>query len=106
MNKNSEESKQRILNTAARLFAEKGYDGARIDEIAREARVNKALIYYYHKSKEAILTELFRTFFKESTAMLLNFVERGGFAENAEENKRLFEAEYSHYLESNKYSGC
>ncbi len=102
MNKNSEESKQRILNTAARLFAEKGYDGARIDEIAREARVNKALIYYYHKSKEAILTELFRTFFKESTAMLLNFVERGGFAENAEENKRLFEAEYSHYLESNK----
>ncbi|MBN1797968.1 MAG: TetR/AcrR family transcriptional regulator [Spirochaetales bacterium] len=102
MDKNSEESKQRILNTAARIFAEKGYDGARIDEIAREAEVNKALIYYYYKSKGAILSELFRTFFKESTALLLNFVERGGFAEDAEENKRLFEAEYSHYLESNK----
>jgi len=102
MNKNSEESKQRILNAAARLFAEKGYDGARIDEIAREAQVNKALIYYYYKSKEAILAELFRTFFRESTALLLNFIERGGFAQNAEENKRLFEAEYSHYLESNR----
>jgi TetR/AcrR family transcriptional regulator len=101
MHKNSEESKKRILTTAAGLFAERGYDGARIDEIAREARVNKALIYYYFKSKEAILSELFRTFFKESTALLLNFVERGGFAENAEENKRMFEAEYSRYLESN-----
>ena len=101
MDKNSEESKQRILNAAAKLFSEKGYDGARMDELAKEAKVNKALIYYYYKSKEAILTELFRTFFKESTSLLLNFVERGGFAENAEENQRLFEAEYSRYLESN-----
>jgi TetR/AcrR family transcriptional regulator len=102
MERNNQESKQRILNTATKLFAEKGYDGARIDEIAAKAKVNKALIYYYFKSKEAILTELFRTFFRESTALLLNFIERGGHARNAEENKRLFEAEYSHYLESNQ----
>ncbi len=102
MDRNSQESKQRILKAATGLFAEKGYDGARIDEIAAKAKVNKALIYYYYKSKEAMLTELFRTFFRESTALLLNFIERGGHAENAEENKRLFEAEYSRYLESNK----
>lgn len=102
MDRNSPETKQRILNAAAGLFAQKGYDGARIDEIAAAAKVNKALIYYYYKSKEGILSELFRTFFRESTSLLLNFVERGGHAENAEENKRLFEVEYSHYLESHK----
>ncbi|MBN1524149.1 MAG: TetR/AcrR family transcriptional regulator [Spirochaetales bacterium] len=100
--KNSEESKQRILDTAKKIFAEKGYTGARIDHIAKEAKVNKALIYYYFKSKEAILDELFSTFFKESTAMLLNFVNRGGFAENPEENKRKFEEEYLGYLAANR----
>lgn len=36
------------------LFAEKGFDGARVDKLAEMAKVNKALIYYYFKSKEAI----------------------------------------------------
>jgi AcrR family transcriptional regulator len=101
MNSVNEESKQRILSAASRIFAEKGYSGARIDEIAREARVNKALIYYYFKNKEAMLQELLQTFFRESTELLLNFVERGGFAEDAEKNKRLFEDEYERYLEGN-----
>lgn len=100
MKKQTEESRDRILAAAIKIFAEKGYNGARIDQIAGEAGVNKALIYYYFKSKEAILAELFETFFRRSAEMLLNFVERGGFAENPEENKRLFEAEYARYLES------
>ncbi|HAP42855.1 MAG: hypothetical protein A2087_00120 [Spirochaetes bacterium GWD1_61_31] len=52
------ESKQRILEAAARIFAEKGFDGARVDEIAKAAQVNKALIYYYFKSKDEILEVL------------------------------------------------
>ncbi|MBN2091673.1 TetR/AcrR family transcriptional regulator [candidate division KSB1 bacterium] len=52
------DSKNRILKVAERIFAEKGYDAARVDEIAREAQVNKALIYYYFKSKEDILNAL------------------------------------------------
>jgi len=102
MKKQPAESRDRILAAAVKIFAEKGYGGARIDQIAKEAGVNKALIYYYFEGKEAILNELFQTFFRESTKMLLNFVERGGFAENPEENKRLFEAEYLHYLESSR----
>jgi len=51
-------SKERILNAAQSLFAKKGFDGARVDEIARLAGVNKALIYYYFKSKEEILHAL------------------------------------------------
>lgn len=56
---NAVESKQKILNVAEKLFAEKGFDGARVSEIASEAGVNKALIYYYFNSKEDILETLF-----------------------------------------------
>ena len=63
MSANEEEttSKRRILEAASKIFAEKGYDGARVDEIAKRAAVNKALIYYYFpKGKEELLERLFR----------------------------------------------
>jgi len=59
------ESRQRILDTARAVFAEKGFDGARVDEIAQRAGVNKALIYYYFKSKDQLLQELLRGFLDE-----------------------------------------
>ena len=49
-----EESRAAILEAAAREFAEYGIAGARTDAIAREARVNKALLYYYFKDKETL----------------------------------------------------
>lgn len=58
-----EESRAAILRAAAVEFAEFGIAGARTDTIAREARVNKALLYYYFKDKEtlygAVLDEAF-----------------------------------------------
>ncbi len=58
-----EESRAAILQAAAQEFAQHGIAGARTDEIAREARVNKALLYYYFKDKEtlysAVLDESF-----------------------------------------------
>ena len=53
--RDSVETRARILKTAERIFSEEGFDGARVDTIAKEAGVNKALIYYYFKSKEEIL---------------------------------------------------
>src|SRR5712692_3195188 len=43
-----------ILNAAERVFAEAGLAGARTEEIAARAGVNKALLYYYFKSKDAL----------------------------------------------------
>ncbi len=58
-----EESRAAILKAAAAEFAENGIAGARTDAIARGARVNKALLYYYFKDKdalyEAVLDEVF-----------------------------------------------
>jgi TetR/AcrR family transcriptional regulator len=49
-----EESRAAILQAAAKEFSEHGIAGARTDAIARAARVNKALIYYYFKDKETL----------------------------------------------------
>ena len=43
-----------ILDTATRLFAEKGYDGVRVNELAEAAGVNKATLYYQIGDKEAL----------------------------------------------------
>src|SRR5438270_2662298 len=49
-----EESRAAILQAAAHEFAAHGVAGARTDAIAREAHVNKALLYYYFKDKETL----------------------------------------------------
>ena len=49
-----QESRAAILQAAAAEFAEHGIAGARTDAIARHARVNKALLYYYFKDKETL----------------------------------------------------
>ncbi len=49
-----EESRAAILKAAVGEFAENGIAGARTDAIARAARVNKALLYYYFKDKDAL----------------------------------------------------
>lgn len=55
----SEDAKENILNAAEKEFSSKGFDGARVDQIARVAGVNKALIYYYFKSKKELLKALY-----------------------------------------------
>jgi TetR/AcrR family transcriptional regulator len=49
-----EESRAAILQAAVREFSREGLAGARTDAIARAARVNKALLYYYFKDKDAL----------------------------------------------------
>src|ERR1700743_1615416 len=47
-----------IIRTAAKLFAEKGYENASIDEVADILEVSKPTIYYYLKNKETLLVEI------------------------------------------------
>ena len=58
-----EQSRAAILKAAVQEFAREGVAGARTDAIARSAGVNKALLYYYFKDKEAmyqaVLDEVF-----------------------------------------------
>lgn len=69
-----DESRARILAAAERAFARDGLAGARTDAIAAQAGVNKALLYYYFKSKEslyeAIIEEHLRDFNERAFAIL------------------------------------
>jgi len=49
--------RDKILSTAEKLFWQKGSSGTTIDDIAAAANVNKAMVYYYFKSKSIILCE-------------------------------------------------
>lgn len=50
-----ERSKQNIMDSARKLFAEKGYDATSISAITREAGISKGLLYNYFNSKEELL---------------------------------------------------
>ena len=52
------DTRARILKAAVEEFAARGYDGAGVDRIARRARVNKALIYYYFESKRGLYRQI------------------------------------------------
>ncbi|MGA2832316.1 MAG: TetR family transcriptional regulator [Terracidiphilus sp.] len=50
----ADQTRTRILDAAVRQFSENGLAGARTEQIAEEAGVNKALLYYYFSSKQAL----------------------------------------------------
>jgi TetR/AcrR family transcriptional regulator len=52
----ADQTRARILEAAICAFSENGLAGARTEQIAEEAGVNKALLYYYFRSKEALYT--------------------------------------------------
>lgn len=60
--KDSAESK--ILEAAKNVFVTKGMEGARMQEIADEAGINKALLHYYFRSKEKLFEAIFSEIIK------------------------------------------
>ncbi len=55
-----EQRHNEIIIAAENLFFAKGYTNVTMDEIANEAEVNKALLYYYFKNKEALFFAVYR----------------------------------------------
>jgi TetR/AcrR family transcriptional regulator len=54
------ETERRILDAARAVFIRRGTAGARMQEIAAEARVNQALLHYYYRSKERLAAAVFQ----------------------------------------------
>jgi TetR/AcrR family transcriptional regulator len=69
-----QDTETKIKQAAVKVFIERGYDGAKIRDIAEEAKVNIALINYYFRSKEqlfkSIYLETFRAFFGQMVSTL------------------------------------
>jgi AcrR family transcriptional regulator len=69
-NKHEPVSEEKILEAARRVFQRSGYSGARMQEIADEAGINKAMLHYYYRSKD----NLFESVFSESLQKLVGKV--------------------------------
>jgi len=82
------ERKQRrnqIVDAAEKLFFAKDYDNVTMDEIANEAEVNKALLYYYFKNKESLFStvvlragKIMNKLFKENMKSKKNGLDKMG----------------------------
>jgi TetR/AcrR family transcriptional regulator len=68
------DSRTKILLAARRVFVEKGKDGARMEQIAETAGVNKAMLHYYFTSKDLLYEEVFRDVFKTIFPLILEIV--------------------------------
>ncbi|MEQ9592802.1 MAG: TetR/AcrR family transcriptional regulator [Cyclobacteriaceae bacterium] len=64
-NQDTKPSDQLILNSALKVFTRRGFAGARMEEIAKEAGINRALLHYYFRDKETMFNLIFEKQFKE-----------------------------------------
>ncbi len=67
LKKISATTEERIKEAAKKVFVQKGYSGARMQDIANEAKINKALLHYYFRSKD----QLFELIFMENVQKMM-----------------------------------
>jgi TetR/AcrR family transcriptional regulator len=93
-------TEERILAAAHAVFVRKGAFGARMQEIADEAGVNRALLHYYFQDREGLARAVFRRAMEEMfPASLRVWTSEAPFEENLRESVRLYFA----HVERNPY---
>ena len=63
MTKKDLNTEEQILEASRNVFIRKGFDGARMQEIADEAGINKSLLHYYYRSKDKLFEGVFNEAF-------------------------------------------
>jgi AcrR family transcriptional regulator len=58
-------AEEKILEAARQVFENKGMSGARMQEIAEVAKINKSLLHYYYRSKQKLFEAVFKTAFNK-----------------------------------------
>ncbi len=76
------QTRDRIFRAATEIFEEKGYTGARMQEIADRAGINKALLHYYFRTKELLFRSVFHMLLKKMFEKIISiFTEESSFKE-------------------------
>jgi AcrR family transcriptional regulator len=76
----SEERKAEIVEAATRVFSRKGFSGARMDDIVTESGLSKGLLYWYFKSKDAIIVAIMERLLKPEMDRIRQLASAGGSA--------------------------
>lgn len=85
------DTEERIFIAAISVFAEHGRDGARMQDIADAAGINKALVHYYFRSKDRLYEEVFSYIMRKFFGMLSEALTP---AERFEDVLRIFISNY------------
>lgn len=88
-----EKTRAAILKAALEEFSREGVAGARTDEIARRAGVNKALLYYYFKDKEGLYAATLEEVFSGLSERVMGVLETAGLPPR----KKLLKYVESHF---------
>ena len=87
----SKSCREAIIESAIAVFADKGFFSTHMEEIAEQASVNKAMVYYYFGSKENLLSEVLVVIFQRiSDNLLKRFNSRRRLPSNPVDRIRLF----------------
>lgn len=98
MTENDRQTEEKIFESATDVFLEKGMDGARMQDIADHAGINKSLLHYYYRTKDHLFNAVFE---KIAGQMFKKFAPV--FDENLtlEDKIRFFYKEHITFLQSN-----
>lgn len=96
----SDSTKEKIVQAAKLVFIRKGMDGARMQEIADEAGINKALLHYYFHSKQELFNEVFYGILSNLIPGLMSiFKQEVPFVEKVE----LIVTQYDSFMQLNPF---
>ncbi|MCX6301373.1 MAG: TetR/AcrR family transcriptional regulator [Bacteroidia bacterium] len=59
MTEEDKQTEEKIFESATEVFVEKGMDGARMQDIANRAGINKSLLHYYYRTKDHLFNAVF-----------------------------------------------
>lgn len=92
------QTEEKIFEAATEVFIDRGMDGARMQDIANQAGINKAMLHYYYRTKEHLFNAVFE---KIAGRILTKFAPV--FEENLtlEEKLRFFYREHISFLQEN-----
>jgi AcrR family transcriptional regulator len=74
----AETTRRAIFTAAADLFSRRGFDGVVVDDIARAARVNKAMLYYHFEDKLGLYREIVQDMLRDAGARMTAIADGGG----------------------------
>ncbi len=75
--KTADDPRERVLRAAEKAFVASGFHGARMAQIAREAKMSPGHIYHYFESKEQIIAEMIEAHFEEKKITVEKYREAG-----------------------------
>lgn len=98
MTENDKQTEEKIFEAATDVFIEKGMDGARMQDIANHAGINKSLLHYYYRTKDHLFNAVFE---KIAGQMFKKFAPVFDEKLSLEEKIRFFFREHITFLQKN-----